>query len=137
MGSSEGNIYGLWNARDYLAGRKLVVNKPFGNKPARPRRQRYLKPLVKEAAKNAHTPVAFYSQDTHYSIVKAMRVLAIDTFYDIGSKYYKGKNPIDPKGSWDGCEEVPSKDGGKGFGSIDVDKLEKLVEFFASEGYPI
>jgi len=137
MGSSEGNIYALWNARDYLAGRKLVVNKPTPHKPAHPRRQRYLKPINEEADKRAHTPVAFYSQDTHYSIVKAMRVLAIETFYDIGSKYYKGKNPIDPNGSWDGYEEVPSQDGNKGTGSIDVDKLEKLVEFFASEGYPI
>jgi len=137
MGSSEGNIYGLWNARDYLAGRKLIVDKPAGDKSVGSRRQRYLKPVIKETVKKAHTPVAFYSQDTHYSVVKAMRVLAIDTFYDIGSKYYKGKNPIDPKGSWDGYEEVPSKDGNKGFGSIDVDKLEKLVNFFASEGYPI
>jgi histidine decarboxylase len=137
MGSSEGNIYALWSARDYLAGRKLVVDKSGGNKPARQRRQRYLKPIINEADKKAHTPVAFYSQDTHYSIVKAMRVLAIDTFYNIGSKYYKGKNPIDPQGSWDGYEEVPSKDGNQGVGAIDVDKLEKLVEFFASEGYPI
>ena len=137
MGSSEGNIYGLWNARDYLAGRKLVINKPTSNKPVGPRRQRYLRPVTKEADKKAHTPVAFYSQDTHYSIVKAMRVLAIDTFYEIGSRYYKGKNPINPTGSWDGYEEVPSKDGNKGVGAIDVDKLEKLVEFFASEGYPI
>ena len=137
MGSSEGNIYGFWTARDYLAGRKLVVDKPHSTKSAGRRRQRYLKPVIKEGGEKAHTPVAFYSQDSHYSIVKAMRVLAIDTFHDIGSKYYKGKNPIDPKGSWDGYEEVPSKDGNKGFGAIDVDKLEKLVEFFASEGYPI
>ena len=136
MGSSEGNIYGLWNARDYLAGRKLIVDKPTANKPVRPRRQKYLKPVMQKDEK-AYTPVAFYSQDTHYSIVKAIRVLAIDTFYDVGSKYYKGKNPIDPEGSWDGYEEVPSKGGDKGFGVIDVDKLEKLVEFFASEGYPI
>lgn len=137
MGSSEGNIYGLWNARDYLAGRKLIVNQPSAGRPGSFRRQRYLRPFTKEADKKAHTPVAFYSQDTHYSVVKAMRVLAIDTFHDIGSKHYKGKNPIDPKGSWDGYEEVPSKDGNGGVGAIDVDKLEKLVEFFASEGYPI
>jgi len=137
MGSSEGNIYGLWNARDYLAGRKLIVDSSSGNKKTRPGRQKYLRPITKEGDKKAHTPVAFYSQDTHYSVVKAMRVLAIDTFHDIGSKYYKGKNPIDPNGSWDGYDEVPSQDGNGGIGSIDVDKLEKLVEFFASEGYPI
>ncbi len=136
MGSSEGNIYGLWNARDYLAGRKLIIDSP-SNKSAKPRRQKYLKPITKEKNKNAHTPVAFYSQDTHYSVVKAMRVLAIDTFYDIGSKHYKGKNPIDPNGSWDGYDEVPSEDGNGGTGAIDVDKLERLVEFFASEGHPI
>ncbi len=133
MGSTEGNLYGLWNARDYLAGRKLVVDKE-SNKP---RLTNYLQPKVKDKNLNAYTPVAFFSQDTHYSIIKAMRVLSISTFSEIGQKYYPNKNPIDPQGDWSKTKEVPSRDGDMGPGSIDVDKLVILVEFFASKGYPI
>ena len=145
MGSTEGNIYGLWNARDYLAGRKLIVDEKPDKKGRL--RQRYLKPLAARApddekADNAYTPVAFFSQDTHYSIVKSMRVLGISTFYDIGTMKVKAgddryKNPLDPEGSWDGYEEAPSERGNQGPGSIDVEKLAILVDFFAAKGYPI
>jgi histidine decarboxylase len=96
MGATEGNVYGLWNARDYLAGRFLLVdgesaakakeiskdsNRPISAEP----RMNYFKSVAPEDSPNAYTPVAFYSQDTHYSIVKAMRVLAIPTFNEVGS----------------------------------------------------
>ncbi|HJV77141.1 MAG TPA: pyridoxal-dependent decarboxylase [Paludibacter sp.] len=135
MGSSEGNIYGLWNARDYLAGRQLEVDKD-SNKLGR---TNYLQPkaIVTDTGTNAYTPVAFFSEDAHYSITKFMRVLGIGTFNEIGEKYYKGQNPLDPNGDWSKNKEVPSVDGSAGPGSVDVKKLATLVEFFASKGYPI
>lgn len=136
MGSSEGNIYGLWNARDYLAGRMLQVDP----KPESLGRTNYLEPLKisrenEEINPNAYTPVAFFSEDAHYSITKFMRVLGIATFSEIGEKLYKGENPLEEGESWP--KEVPSQDGPAGPGSIDVDKLATLVEFFAGKGYPI
>lgn len=145
MGSTEGNLYGLWNGRDYLAG-KALLNDQDGEEEARvasldgrpravPRRLVYAQAPAPEMNLNAYTPVCFYSQDTHYSIIKAMRVLAIKTFYEIGTERYPGRCPITPTGQWP--QEVPSKDGNAGPGSIDVDALAKLVEFFAAEGFPI
>jgi histidine decarboxylase len=136
MGSSEGNIYGLWNARDYLAGRQLQVD----SDPKRIGRTNYLEPISGTSANssNSYTPVAFYSEDAHYSIIKFMRVLGISTFNEIGEKYYKGQNPLDPEdGDWSKNKEVPSADGSIGPGSVDVEKLAILVEFFAQKGYPV
>jgi histidine decarboxylase len=135
MGSSEGNIYGLWNARDYLAGRQLQVDP----NPENLGRTNYLEPKTDTAngGTNSYTPIAFYSEDAHYSIVKFMRVLGIATFNEIGEKYYKGQNPLDADGDWSKNKEVPSKLGPIGPGSVDVEKLATLVEFFASKGYPI
>jgi len=135
MGSSEGNIYGLWNARDYLAGRQLQVDP----NPENLGRTNYLEPKTDTAngKTNSYTPIAFYSEDAHYSIVKFMRVLGIATFNEIGEKYYKGQNPLDADGDWSKNKEVPSKQGAIGSGSVDVEKLATLVEFFASKGYPI
>lgn len=135
MGSSEGNIYGLWNARDYLAGRQLEVDPD----PKKLGRTNYLEPKADAASNgtNSYTPVAFFSEDAHYSITKFMRVLGISTFNEIGEKYYKGQNPLDPNGDWSANKEVPSKDGALGPGSVDIEKLATLVRFFAKKGYPI
>ncbi|HJD83551.1 pyridoxal-dependent decarboxylase [Kitasatospora aureofaciens] len=124
MGSSEGNLYGLWNARDYLSGKPLrthhrepgpagVEQAPQGDGP------------------NAFHPVAFFSEDTHYSLTKAVRALAIDTFHDLGSTRYPDDNPLAPGTPWP--RKVPSTEDG----AIDVEQLAVLVRFFASRGYPI
>lgn len=131
MGSSEGNIYGLWNARDYLAGRKLQVD----NTPGKNKKTLYLSPRPHKD--NAYTPVAFFSEDAHYSIVKYMRVLGIKTFSEIGYERYKGQNPISSDGDWTRTPEVPSIGYSSGPGCIDIDALEALVEFFAGKGHPI
>jgi len=132
MGSSEGNIYGLWNARDYLAGRKLIVD----DNPKKKVSEKYLVPRISNNNSYAYTPVAFFSEDTHYSIIKFMRVLQIPTFNEIGEKYFPGQNPISADGEWNESE-VPSAGGKNGPGSIDIDKLCALVEFFAEKGFPI
>jgi histidine decarboxylase len=145
MGCTEGNLYGLWNGRDYLAG-KFLLNDPIAEEEARtasllgqprsiPRRLIYQQASVLEENPNAHTPVAFYSEDTHYSIIKAMRVMAIPTFYEIGTEKYPQENPLAPGQPW--TKEVPSQGGNDGPGSIDIASLCKLVEFFAAKGYPI
>jgi len=154
MGATEGNVYGLWNARDYLAGRFLLVDndsveraKEISKNTGRPvsaePRLNYYKATTPKDSPNAYTPVAFYSQDTHYSIVKAMRVLTIATFNEIGSGNYtcplvypddypEGFSPqyLDKNG-WP--LEVPSNNQGL----IYRPALAKLVEFFAALGYPI
>ena len=73
MGSSEANLYGMWNARDYLQGKFMMTDKT-GKRP----RTYYVQAKPSDDDnKNAFTPVAFYSSETHYSIVKAMAVLEI------------------------------------------------------------
>lgn len=134
MGSTEGNLYGHWTARDYLAGRKLIVDDLLPNK----RILKYLKPSSAKEKGNAYTPVAFFSEDTHYSILKVMRVLEIPVFCEIGRDRYPGENPLDSEGKWpETFWEVPSKKGKEGPGSVDIEKLTLLVEFFASKGHPI
>jgi histidine decarboxylase len=125
MGSTEGNLYGMYNARDYLAGKRLW-REPAGNLT-------YIRPLPHAANPNTYRPVAFFGEDTHYSIVKIVRALAIPTFYEIGENEYPGQCPIDG-GRWP--KEVPSKDGNGGPGTVDIDALTALVEFFAKKGFP-
>jgi histidine decarboxylase len=150
MGSSEGNLYGLWNARDYLQGKQLVVDDTINKQkikasqdgmklPLTPR-YKLLKPAPPKSAPNAYTPICFYSLDTHYSIIKNMRILEIATFFEEASN----KNYICPlkypqnyskqyiaDNGWP--TEVPSNDDG----SIFVIALYKLVEFFACNCYPV
>ncbi|MEJ2855697.1 MULTISPECIES: hypothetical protein [unclassified Saccharothrix] len=143
MGSTEGNLYALASARDYLSGRKLIGEPGGGSEqmvfvqaapPARaavPEARNGDSPTVDP--RNAYRPVAFYSEDTHYSVIKAVRTLAIDTFGAIGTTEYPDQCPIGDR--WP--LEVPSKGGPDGSGEIDVDKLEALVRFFAERGHPI
>ena len=84
---------------------------------------------------NAYTPIAFYSIDAHYSIVKTMTVLEIKTFYEVGTECYPDQCPLG--GEWP--TEVPSEGGDdwNASGSVDIDKLCKLVDFFSEKGYPV
>ena len=136
MGSTEGNLYGLWNGRDYLAGKALIEDasalEAVHHSPS-PMRERFIYQDAPErqASENAYTPIAFFSGDSHYSIIKAMRILSIKTFYELGQEKYPGENPLDPGEKWP--YEVPALEDG----SLDIEALEKLVEFFAAKGYPI
>lgn len=136
MGSTEGNLYGLWNARDYLEGKCLLYEPtPGGDAGELPERLMVQQAVASRQSPHSFTPVAFYSADTHYSVVKAMRVLGIHTFYELGTNEYPGQCPVTTDGHWP--TEVPSEQGGAGPGSIDAASLVRLVEFFASRGYPI
>lgn len=125
MGSTEGNLYGMYNARDYLAGKRLW-REPTGGLT-------YIRPTDHPTNPNAYRPVAFFGEDTHYSIVKIVRALVIPTFYEIGEREYPGQCPLEG-GVWP--KEVPSTGGNGGPGTVDVEALVKLVEFFAERGFP-
>ncbi|WP_158229414.1 pyridoxal-dependent decarboxylase [Micromonospora sp. Rc5] len=133
MGSTEGNIMALWNARDYLAGRALMVD-PAADDGGVPRLT-WVQAKAPPDNPNAYDPIIFYSEDTHYSFTKAARVLNFKTFYEVGSRDYPDDCPLSPGGPWP--TEVPSVGGVLGNGDIDVDKLAVLVEFFAAKGHPI
>lgn len=138
MGSSEGNVYALWNARDYLSGKTLKIVSSGRHKTSgkhKDVRHMWVQDTPPVSNKNAYSPVAFYSEDTHYSVAKALRVLGIPNFYEVGAEQYPYANPLAPGEPWP--KEVPSTDGPFGPGSIDTDALLRLVEFFASMGHPI
>jgi histidine decarboxylase len=131
MGSTAANIYGLFNARDYLKGRALIEDPESKSE----KRFMYADPYPDPENPNAYTPITFYSQDTHYSVVKAVRILELTTFYQEGNAKYPGQCPITENGEWP--EEVPSHNVDNGnSGTVNVGDLEKLVHFFVEKGYP-
>ncbi|MEM6989003.1 MAG: pyridoxal-dependent decarboxylase [Myxococcota bacterium] len=68
MGSSEGNLYALWNAREYLEGLSVVGDDEPGTHDL----------ILREPAEPVPSPVALCSDQTHYSVRKALRALRID-----------------------------------------------------------
>jgi len=140
MGSTEGNMYALWNARDYLSG-KALIQSPAGPSGA----PRSVRATAEPGNPNAHRPVAFYSEDTHYSFAKAVHVLGVETFHAVAVEQYPDECPLTgpaAAGPRDWPTEVPSRSGPSGHssdgtGEIDIDALAVLVEFFAAKGHPI
>ncbi|WP_051690968.1 pyridoxal-dependent decarboxylase [Photorhabdus australis] len=124
MGSTEGNLYALRNARDYLAGKILWVDSSLNSSLQQGE--------FEEGNENSLKPILFYSEDAHYSIDKAKDILVFSTFSKVGESLYPGQCPIKTSdGKW------PAKVPSLPTGSIDLDKLGVLVEFFASRGFPI
>ncbi|ADG92821.1 putative histidine decarboxylase [Arcobacter nitrofigilis DSM 7299] len=153
MGCTEANIFGLLSARDYLEGKFLLIDEERNKKAKKISKSVkdleciVNKNLISKYAtaknKNELIPIAFYSQDAHYSIVKAMEVLKINTLNkEANEKGYKcplkkedypknfSREYLDENG-WP--KEVPSNEDG----SIHVPALVKLVKFFAKKGHPI
>jgi len=148
MGFTEGNIYGLFNARDYLKGKTLLENQKtneeidFHSRRGRETRGQhffYQEPQIEdETSENTYTPILFYSEDVHYSVQKASHLLDLPTFQQIGQQKYPGLCPITADGSWP--EMVPSYDYDKDnplSGSVRIDKLTQLVRFFVARNYPV
>lgn len=150
MGCTEANLYALWNARDYLAGR-FLLDDPADDEEAKEASRAGVptavarRPILKNPVKRsvtdreerkpwkrpaAYTPVLFYSEDTHYSIIKSVMVLGLQTFYDIGIQEFPDQCQLSDR---DWPKEVPSNANG----SMNIEALATLVEFFAEEGYPI
>ncbi|MCC8187050.1 MAG: hypothetical protein LIP08_05950, partial [Bacteroides sp.] len=146
-GCTEANIFALWSARDYLSGQMTYLNGIEQNEAIR--RKSRVKRTFNAASATAgsldtqFTPVAFFSQDAHYSITKAMHVLSIHTFNSKGKEYGSCplKYPEDYPQNYsehyldtDGWPyNVPSNDDG----SVYIPALVKLVDFFAEKGHPI
>ncbi|ULQ53218.1 pyridoxal-dependent decarboxylase [Flavihumibacter fluvii] len=147
MGSTEGNIYGLYNGRVYLSGGMLVTDPDTQKKAtAKLRRGKYaleksysmIQPSDADDNPNKYKPIAFYSEDTHYSVIKGVNICSITTFAEEGNRNYKFLCPITADGVWP--DEVPSHNMNHDdplSGTIKVDDLEKLVEFFVKQGHPI
>ena len=147
MGSTEGNIYALYNGREYLKGGKLItdpdapqkeMSKLKRGKFALEKTYSLVKPLEDDYNPNQYKPIAFYSEDTHYSVIKGVSICSVTTFAEEGNKNYKGLCPITDDGVWP--DEVPSHNlihGDPVSGTIKVDDLEKLVDFFLDKGHPI
>ena len=124
MGATEGNLFALYTAREYLSG---------GATTSDPKSTGSSHLYLEAKSDNAFTPVAFFSQDTHTSVKKALGILKISNFFDVASQKYPDENPLG--GPWP--KQVPSAGGDAGPGSIDVDTLAKLVDFFTAKGHPI
>ena len=158
MGSTEGNLYAAWNARDYLSSKCLYSDEPqlsqvfeeikrgtkrtasipngFTYGQARLAKTISTADAGQPQNENAFSPVVFFSEDTHYSNIKATQTIDIPTFYSVGIEKYPGQCPLpDSCGKWPA--EVPSKDGALGPGTIDIEALTKLVDFFTGKGHPV
>ena len=134
MGSTEGNLYAMWNARDYLSGK-------YASRGDEEESKCTLSNYIFKQCKcppenlNAFSPIAFYSHETHYSIMKALEAMAICTFYEVGMEKYPGKCPLSMN-NWPLA--VPCEGGGDGGpGTIDIKALATLVDFFSAKGHPI
>lgn len=97
MGSTEGNLYGLWSAREYLSGGALMEdpdaeeearNASFDGVPRTVRQRLVVARAVPREDPNELTPVIFFSEDTHYSVQKAVRALRIKTFSELGNQSF-------------------------------------------------
>lgn len=147
MGSTEGNIYALYNGREYLSGSKLVTDHDSHEKTmAKLRRGKFavkkthtsVQPIDYFDSNNKYKPIAFYSEDTHYSLIKGASVCSVTTFAEEGNRNYKSLCPITDDGHWP--DEVPSHNMNHEHplsGSIIVEDLKILVEFFLKQGHPI
>jgi histidine decarboxylase len=131
MGSTEGNLHALWNARNYLSGKYVSSSKEESKGILS--NYHYSQCILPADNPNAFSPVVFYSQEVHYSFMKATEALAIPSFYEIGSQKYPSECPL---GS-DWPLAVPCEGGDGGSGAIDIEALKTLVDFFSAKGHPI
>ena len=131
MGSTEGNLYAMWNARDYLSGKYMSGV----GKESKCAHSSYLYKQFKCPTDNpnAFSPVAFYSHETHYSIGKSLDAVAVTTFYEMAIEKYPDDCPLG--GEWP--MTVPCEGGDAGSGAIDIKSLATLVDFFSAKGHPI
>ncbi|MCM7239185.1 pyridoxal-dependent decarboxylase [Enterobacter bugandensis] len=108
MGATEGNMYALWSARQYLYE-------------------------IRQSELNSRSinvdPVVFYSEESHYSIKKCMNILGLKSFQEIGESSYPYMCPITEDGSWPHAVPI-NKDG-----AIEVECLSKLVDFFSRHSH--
>ena len=85
-GTTEGNMFSLYNARGYLAGRPLLNDNdiPLNQTPG----SDLIDHNSANSSHNAFTPVVFYSEEAHQSLNKAVEFLNMATFHDIGCSQF-------------------------------------------------
>jgi histidine decarboxylase len=108
------------------------------NKFALEKQYAHIRPIDYYEKPNKYKPIAFFSEDTHYSVIKGVSMCSVTNFAEEGRLQYKDCCPITDDGSWP--DEVPSHNlnhDHPNSGTIKVDDLEKLVEFFVKRDYPI
>ncbi|NES25457.1 MAG: histidine decarboxylase [Symploca sp. SIO3E6] len=143
MGSTEGNLLALRNARDYLNGTELQYDQEgaeaFLAQGGRNFRKaaaillkyvKYQQPVTSSDS-NEFTPVLFFSESTHYAVTKIAQILNLKTFGEIGNSQYPGQCPTTSDGVWPSAVPTNEDD------TVDLDQLVPLAEFFIREKYPI
>ena len=128
MGSTEGNIHAIWSARDYLSGMPITNDVSLSQNDL-------LQPFCSDDNPNCFSPVAFYSDSSHHGMKRNLQMIGVPSFYDVGIRQYPNDNPLG--GPWP--TRVPTTTGPVGIssGSVDIDALTKLVDFFTGKGHPI
>ena len=124
MGSTEGNLHALWSARNNLSR---------GYLPTQAENHQAV-PSGTPSSIVRKVPVVFLSRFINYTLYKCCDIVNIATFDSVGRDQYPGENPLGG-GEW--VAGVPCTGGDEGPGTIDIDALEKLVDFFSSRGHPI
>jgi histidine decarboxylase len=133
MGSTEGTLQACWTARNYFRGKLtkgdvLMLKNSF--KSAK------VKPTCPPDNPNALSPVAFYSSSSHNGVIKALEMLLVPSFGELGNDKYPHDNPLNPGSPWP--DSVPTNNGDdQPLGTIHVPSLLKLVDFFSSKGHPV
>ena len=130
MGSTEGNLHALWNARNYLSGKYVSSSEESKGILST---YHYSQCILPHDNSNAFSPVVFYSCEVHYSFMKATEALVIPSFYEVGTQKYPKECPLG--GDWPLA--VPCEGGDGGPGTIDIESLKTLVDFFSVKGHPI
>ena len=132
-GSTEGTIQALWSAREYLCGH---VTKGDVLQPGSSFTTADVVPICPQDNPNAFSPIAFYSSATHPCVKKALNMIKVPTFYELGQHKYPDDNPLSPGKPWP--FSVPNNiDGDRLLGTINIDVLATLVDFFSAKGHPI
>ena len=89
--------------------------------------------LTTHSSADDKSPVVFFSQNSNFSLKKLVNILKLKRFDEVGREWYSGENPLG--GEW--VSGVPCTGGSTGPGTIDINALEKLVNFFSERGHPI
>ena len=134
MGSTEGNMHAMWNARNYLSGKYVQILKSK-DRELGPVKTTFNvnKGIFLTANPNSMTPVLLFSQNSNISLNKVSDIVNLLPFNVVGEDMYPNENPLG--GEW--VEGVPCSGGDAGPGAIDINALEQLVDFFSGKGLPI
>ena len=135
LDTTESAYYCLHCARDYLSGKYIDQASNPTSSDGDPRKvDVYRQGHYDETSNpNAYKPVAFFSSEAHESLKKAAHLVNIPTFCSIGTQLYPNECPLGT--AWPQC--VPCEDGDAGPGTVDIEALAQLVDFFSGKGHPI